>query len=57
MLTGPTPAARNAMWLARLHVDDMGTLIDGLFRRGLRYGLAILCGGGGMGIATIVERT
>ena len=55
MLTGLMPAARNAMWLAGLHVDDMGRLIDELFRRSLRYGLAMLCGGGGMGIATIVE--
>ena len=34
----------------------LGTLIDDLHRRGLRYGLATLCVGGGMGIATIVER-
>jgi acetyl-CoA C-acetyltransferase len=34
----------------------LGTLIDELERRGLRYGLATLCIGGGMGIATIVER-
>lgn len=34
----------------------IGTLIDELHRRGLRYGLATLCVGGGMGIATIVER-
>ena len=34
----------------------LGTLIDELHRRGLRYGLATLCVGGGMGIATIVER-
>jgi acetyl-CoA C-acetyltransferase len=32
------------------------TLIDELHRRKLRYGLATLCVGGGMGIATIVER-
>jgi acetyl-CoA C-acetyltransferase len=31
------------------------TLIDELHRRRLRYGLATLCVGGGMGIATIVE--
>ena len=35
----------------------LGTLIDELHRRKLRYGLATLCVGGGMGIATIVERT
>ena len=35
----------------------LNTLIDELHRRGLRYGLATLCVGGGMGIATIVERT
>ncbi len=34
----------------------LGTLIDELHRRRLRYGLATLCVGGGMGIATIVER-
>ncbi len=34
----------------------LGTLIDELQRRNLRYGLATLCVGGGMGIATIVER-
>ena len=34
----------------------LGTLIDELARRKLRYGLASLCVGGGMGIATIVER-
>jgi acetyl-CoA C-acetyltransferase len=35
----------------------LGTLVDELHRRKLRYGLATLCVGGGMGIATIVERT
>src|SRR3954470_3332046 len=34
----------------------LGTLLDELERRQLRYGLATLCVGGGMGIATIVER-
>ena len=34
----------------------VGTLIDELERRELRYGLATLCVGGGMGVATIVER-
>ena len=34
----------------------LGTLIDELHRRNLRFGLATLCVGGGMGIATIVER-
>jgi acetyl-CoA C-acetyltransferase len=34
----------------------LGTLLDELERRGQRYGLATLCIGGGMGIATIVER-
>lgn len=34
----------------------LGTLIDELERRNLRYGLATLCIGGGMGIATVVER-
>lgn len=34
----------------------LGTLIDELARRDLRYGLATLCVGGGMGIATVIER-
>jgi acetyl-CoA C-acetyltransferase len=34
----------------------LGTLLDELEVRGLRYGLATLCVGGGMGIATIIER-
>jgi acetyl-CoA C-acetyltransferase len=34
----------------------LGTLIDELERRDLRRGLVTLCVGGGMGIATIVER-
>jgi acetyl-CoA C-acetyltransferase len=34
----------------------MGTLVDELQRRQLRYGMVTLCVGGGMGIATIVER-
>jgi len=34
----------------------LGTLIDELERRELRDGLATLCVGGGMGVATIVER-
>ena len=34
----------------------LNTVIDELHRRQLRYGLATLCVGGGMGIATIVER-
>ncbi|GAA2236620.1 MULTISPECIES: acetyl-CoA C-acetyltransferase [Kitasatospora] len=34
----------------------IGTLIDELERRDLRYGLATLCVGGGMGIATVIER-
>jgi acetyl-CoA C-acetyltransferase len=34
----------------------LGTLLDELERRKLRYGLATLCVGGGMGIATIIER-
>jgi acetyl-CoA C-acetyltransferase len=34
----------------------LGTLLDELERRRLRYGLATLCVGGGMGIATIIER-
>ncbi|WP_020577861.1 acetyl-CoA C-acetyltransferase [Actinopolymorpha alba] len=34
----------------------LGTLIDELERRDLRRGLVTLCVGGGMGVATIVER-
>ncbi|MER7788891.1 acetyl-CoA C-acetyltransferase [Streptomyces sp. NPDC097640] len=34
----------------------LGTLVDELERRGQRYGLVTLCVGGGMGIATVVER-
>ncbi|MBH5337798.1 acetyl-CoA C-acetyltransferase [Streptomyces pactum] len=34
----------------------LGTLIDELERREQRYGLATLCVGGGMGIATVIER-
>jgi acetyl-CoA C-acetyltransferase len=34
----------------------LGTLLDELERRELRRGLATLCVGGGMGIATIIER-
>ncbi len=34
----------------------VGTLLDELEARDLRYGLATLCIGGGMGVATIIER-
>ena len=34
----------------------LGTLLDELEGRRLRYGLATLCVGGGMGIATVIER-
>jgi acetyl-CoA C-acetyltransferase len=34
----------------------LGTLVDELERQNKRYGLATLCVGGGMGIATVVER-
>ncbi|HET8659732.1 MAG TPA: acetyl-CoA C-acyltransferase, partial [Micromonosporaceae bacterium] len=34
----------------------LSTLLDELERRELRYGMATLCVGGGMGIATIIER-
>lgn len=34
----------------------LGTLIDEIERREQRYGLATLCVGGGMGIATVIER-
>ncbi|HVE25149.1 MAG TPA: acetyl-CoA C-acyltransferase, partial [Sporichthya sp.] len=34
----------------------VGTVVDELARRDQRYGLVTLCVGGGMGIATIIER-
>ncbi|MCO1333415.1 acetyl-CoA C-acetyltransferase [Microbulbifer sp. OS29] len=34
----------------------IGTLLDELEQRQLRYGLVTLCVGGGMGVATIIER-
>jgi acetyl-CoA C-acetyltransferase len=34
----------------------LGTLLDELERRGLSTGAATLCVGGGMGIATVIER-
>ncbi|MFJ2911192.1 acetyl-CoA C-acetyltransferase [Streptomyces sp. NPDC087228] len=34
----------------------LGTLIDELERQDKRYGLATLCVGGGMGLATVIER-
>jgi acetyl-CoA C-acetyltransferase len=34
----------------------LGTLLDELEAQEKRYGLATLCVGGGMGIATIIER-
>lgn len=34
----------------------LGTLLDELERQHKRYGLATLCAGGGMGIATVIER-
>ncbi|MFJ1601628.1 acetyl-CoA C-acetyltransferase [Streptomyces sp. NPDC088261] len=34
----------------------VGTLVDELERQDMRYGLATLCVGGGMGVATVVER-
>jgi acetyl-CoA C-acetyltransferase len=34
----------------------LGTLLDELEARDLRRGLVTLCVGGGMGIATIIER-
>lgn len=34
----------------------LGTLLDEMERREVRYGLATLCAGGGIGIATILER-
>ena len=34
----------------------IGTLLDELERRQLRYGVATLCVAGGMGVATVIER-
>jgi acetyl-CoA C-acetyltransferase len=34
----------------------LGTLLDEMERRDLKRGLATLCAGGGIGIATIIER-
>lgn len=34
----------------------LGTLLDELERRDLRRGVCTLCAGGGIGIATIIER-
>ncbi len=34
----------------------LGTLVDELERRDLERGIATLCIGGGMGVATVVER-
>ena len=34
----------------------LGTLLDELERRELRYGLCTLCAAGGMAVATIIER-
>ncbi|GAA2923450.1 MULTISPECIES: acetyl-CoA C-acetyltransferase [Streptomycetaceae] len=34
----------------------LGTLVDELERRDKRYGLVTLCVGGGMGVATVIER-
>jgi acetyl-CoA C-acetyltransferase len=104
MLTGPAPAARKALAVAGLEIDDIdlfevneafaavvmrfmrelnvsadkvnvnggsiamghplgatgaiiiGTLLDELEARDLKTGMATLCVGGGMGIATIIER-
>ncbi len=104
MLTGPAPAARKALAVAGLSIDDIdlfevneafaavvmrfmtelnvpaekvnvnggsiamghplgatgamiiGTLLDELEARDLKRGMATLCVGGGMGIATIIER-
>jgi acetyl-CoA C-acetyltransferase len=34
----------------------LSTVLDELERRGQRFGLCTLCVGGGMGVATIIER-
>jgi acetyl-CoA C-acetyltransferase len=34
----------------------VGTMVDELERRDARYALVVLCIGGGMGVATIIER-
>jgi acetyl-CoA C-acetyltransferase len=34
----------------------VGTVLDELERRGLKRGVCVLCIGGGMGVATLIER-
>ena len=50
------PGAKRGHPLGATGAMLLGTLIDELERRQLRRGLITLCVGGGMGIATIVER-
>ena len=57
--TRSTSTAARSRWAtrwARPAAMILGTLVDELERTGGRYGLATLCIGGGMGIATVVER-
>src|SRR6478609_4232778 len=49
MLTGPTPATRKVL-------DRAGLTTDEIERRNARRALVTLCIGGGMGVATIIER-
>jgi acetyl-CoA C-acetyltransferase len=104
MLTGPGPAAKQALQRAKMHAKDidlwecneafaavvlkfqrdldipherlnvnggaiamghplgatgailLGTLLDEMERRNVQTGLVTLCVGGGMGVATIIER-
>ncbi|MCA4125740.1 hypothetical protein LDY98_05255, partial [Pseudomonas aeruginosa] len=51
-----TSSGNSHQRLASSRSISSGTLLDELERRNLRYGLATLCVGGGMGIATIIER-
>ena len=54
----PTSTVARSRWVTRSGATGamiLGTLIDELERRDLKRGLATLCVGGGMGIATIVE--
>ena len=59
MLSRLLYGARIALYVAAVAATGamlLGTLLDELERRDLATGCATLCVGGGMGIATIIER-